>query len=219
MFQNSVYEWSRDHRLHHKFTETDADPHNAKRGFFFSHVGWLLVKKHPEVKEKGKSLDMSDLLQDEVVMFQHRHYKKMVSLFCFAIPIAVPVFVWEEAVYIAALVSGFMRYCALLNGTWLVNSAAHMWGSKPYDVNIDPAENYSVSFLTVGEGFHNYHHTFPHDYSTSEFGWKLNITTLFIDIMYYLGQAYDRRTVSKETVLKRKQRTGDGSCQMLMNLW
>lgn len=148
-----------------------------------------------------------------------RHYKKLVVALCFIVPTVIPVYVWGESAFIAFYIAVLLRYTLSLNATWLVNSAAHMWGSKPYDVNIDPAENYSVSFLTVGEGFHNYHHTFPHDYSTSEFGWKLNITTLFIDIMYYLGQAYDRRTVSKETVLKRKQRTGDGSCQMLMNLW
>ena len=37
--QNDIYEWSRDHRAHHKFAETDADPHDASKGFFFSHVG------------------------------------------------------------------------------------------------------------------------------------------------------------------------------------
>jgi stearoyl-CoA desaturase (delta-9 desaturase) len=72
LFQNSIYEWSRDHRVHHKFSETDADPHNAKRGFFFSHMGWLLVKKHPDVRDKGKTVDMSDLEKDFVVVFQHR---------------------------------------------------------------------------------------------------------------------------------------------------
>lgn len=71
-FQNSIYEWSRDHRVHHKFTDTDADPHNAARGFFFSHMGWLLIRKHPDVKEKGKLIDMSDLEQDGVVMFQKK---------------------------------------------------------------------------------------------------------------------------------------------------
>ena len=70
--QNDIYEWSRDHRVHHKFTETNADPHNAKRGFFFSHIGWLLVKKHPDVKELGKKVDMSDIEDDEIVMFQRR---------------------------------------------------------------------------------------------------------------------------------------------------
>lgn len=71
-FQNCIYEWARDHRVHHKFTDTDADPHNASRGFFFSHMGWLLIRKHPEVKEKGKLIDMSDLEQDPVVMFQKK---------------------------------------------------------------------------------------------------------------------------------------------------
>lgn len=47
--QNCLYVWVRDHRQHHKFSDTDADPHNANRGFFFSHIGWLLSKKHPKV--------------------------------------------------------------------------------------------------------------------------------------------------------------------------
>lgn len=71
-FQNSIYEWVRDHRVHHKFTDTDADPHNARRGFFFSHIGWLMVKKHPDVKARGKAVDMSDLETDGIVMFQKK---------------------------------------------------------------------------------------------------------------------------------------------------
>ena len=58
---------------------------------------------------------------------------------------------------------------------------------KPYDATIGPVENMSVSVLALGEGFHNYHHTFPHDYSASEWRWSLNLTTLFIDAMaWYL---------------------------------
>ena len=70
--QNDIFEWARDHRVHHKYSETDADPHNAKRGFFFSHIGWLLVRKHPDVIKKGKQLDVSDLYEDKIVMFQKR---------------------------------------------------------------------------------------------------------------------------------------------------
>ena len=46
--QGPIYHWARDHRVHHKYSETDADPHNATRGFFFAHMGWLIVKKHPK---------------------------------------------------------------------------------------------------------------------------------------------------------------------------
>ena len=70
--QNDIFEWSRDHRVHHKFSETNADPHNAKRGFFFAHVGWLLCKKHPEVKRRGATVDVSDLLADPIVRFQRQ---------------------------------------------------------------------------------------------------------------------------------------------------
>ncbi|XP_018058472.1 PREDICTED: acyl-CoA desaturase-like [Atta colombica] len=52
-FQDTIYQWARDHRVHHKFTDTDADPYNARRGFFFSHIGWLLIRKHPDIVIKG----------------------------------------------------------------------------------------------------------------------------------------------------------------------
>ena len=58
--------------MHHKFTDSNADPHNAKRGFFFSHIGWLMCKKHPDVKLRGAAVDMSDMEADEIVMFQKR---------------------------------------------------------------------------------------------------------------------------------------------------
>lgn len=70
--QNDIFEWSRDHRVHHKYSETDADPHNARRGFFFSHIGWLFVRKHRDVIEKGRKLDFTDLLADPVVRFQRK---------------------------------------------------------------------------------------------------------------------------------------------------
>lgn len=71
-FQNNIFEWVRDHRVHHKYTDTDADPHNSVRGFFFSHMGWLMLRKHPDIKTKGARVDMSDLLQDPIVMFQKK---------------------------------------------------------------------------------------------------------------------------------------------------
>lgn len=66
--------------------------------------------------------------------------------------------------------------------------------------------------FTLGEGWHNYHHTFPWDYKTSEIGlYGFNITTAFIDFFAKIGWAYDLKTVSIEMVRKRALRTGDGS--------
>nr|XP_033798036.1 acyl-CoA desaturase [Geotrypetes seraphini] len=210
-FQNDVYEWARDHRVHHKYSETDADPHNASRGFFFSHIGWLLVRKHPDVIEKGRKLDLSDLKADKIVMFQRRFYKPSVLLMCFIMPTVVPWYFWGESLKNAFYISSILRYASTLNLTWLVNSAAHMYGNRPYDKSINPRENLLVAFGACGEGFHNYHHTFPYDYSTSEFGWQINLTTFFIDSMCFLGLATSCRKVSKEVILARRLRTGDGS--------
>ncbi|XP_048194428.1 acyl-CoA desaturase 1-like [Perognathus longimembris pacificus] len=210
-FQNDVYEWARDHRAHHKFSETHADPHNSRRGFFFSHVGWLLVRKHPAVKEKGGLLDMSDLKAEKLVMFQRRYYKPGLLLICFILPTLVPWYFWGETFKHSLFVAAFLRYAIVLNATWLVNSAAHLYGYRPYDKNIESRENILVSLGAVGEGFHNYHHTFPYDYSASEYRWHINLTTFFIDCMAALGLAYDRKKVSKAAVLARIKRTGDGT--------
>ncbi|KAB5555915.1 hypothetical protein PHYPO_G00039620 [Pangasianodon hypophthalmus] len=169
-FQNDIFEWSRDHRAHHKYSETDADPHNASRGFFFAHVGWLLVRKHPSVIENGQKLELSDLKNDKVVMFQRRFYKSSVVVMCFLIPTMLPWFLWTESLWVGFFVPALLRYTLVLNATWLVNSAAHMWGNRPYDVNISPRENRFVTFSAIGEGYHNYHHTFPYDYATTRHG-------------------------------------------------
>jgi stearoyl-CoA desaturase (delta-9 desaturase) len=58
--------------MHHKYSDTDADPHNVNRGFFFGHYGWMLVNKHPAVREKGKEIDFSDVDADPLLVFQKR---------------------------------------------------------------------------------------------------------------------------------------------------
>lgn len=67
-----MFTWARDHRIHHKYSDTDADPHNASRGFFFSHIGWLLVRRHPLCLQKLREIDVSDLRADKMIMFQYK---------------------------------------------------------------------------------------------------------------------------------------------------
>lgn len=160
-FQDAAMHWARDHRVHHKYSETDADPHNATRGFFFSHVGWLLCRKHPDVIEAGKKLDISDLKNDPVLRFQAKYYLILMPLMCFVIPTMIPIYFWGETFKNAFFVATMFRYTFILNVTWLVNSAAHKWGDKPYDLSISPSQNPTVAFFALGEGWHNYHHVFP----------------------------------------------------------
>ncbi|XP_011698178.1 PREDICTED: acyl-CoA Delta(11) desaturase-like [Wasmannia auropunctata] len=210
-FQNHIYEWVRDHRVHHKFTDTDADPHNAQRGFFFSHMGWLLVRKHPDVISKGATIDMSDLEKDFVVVWQRRLYIILMPVFCFLLPTWVPCHYWNEKPMYAWYATLF-RYTLSLHVTWLVNSAAHIWGMKPYDNSISPTDSYSVGIGAFGEGWHNYHHVFPWDYKAAELGnYRTNFTTAFIDFFAWIGWAYDLKTVAYSMIKKRAERTGDGS--------
>ncbi|RVE52666.1 hypothetical protein evm_002785 [Chilo suppressalis] len=210
-FQDAVVDWARDHRMHHKYSETDADPHNATRGFFFAHVGWLLVRKHPQIKAKGKTIDLSDLWADPVLRFQKKYYMILMPLTCFIMPSVLPT-LWGESLWNGYFCTAIFRYVAILNSTWLVNSAAHLWGHRPYDKNINPVEIKAVCAAALGEGFHNYHHTFPWDYKTAELGhYSFNITKLFIDAMASIGWAYDLKTVSPDVIEKRVKRTGDGS--------
>ncbi|CAH1119190.1 unnamed protein product [Phaedon cochleariae] len=212
--QNCMYIWVRDHRQHHKYSDTDGDPHNASRGFFFSHMGWLMSKKHPMVIKKGKCIDMSDLEADSIVMFQKKYYKLLYMVFAIAIPVAVPIYFWNETFVNSFIVAYILRYTLLLNITWLVNSAAHLYGTKPFDKFILPVESKFVAFVSIGEGWHNYHHTFPWDYRAAEFGSRYGVTTMVIDACFYLGLAYDLRTTPYEMIEKRTQRTGDGSRQL-----
>jgi stearoyl-CoA desaturase (delta-9 desaturase) len=209
--EGSIWHWARDHRCHHKHSDTDADPHNASRGFFFAHMGWLLVKKHPAVVEAGKKLNFDDLLSDPVVMFQKKYDPWFALFMCFFFPALVAQFFWGENFWNAYWVAGALRYVFVLHCTWLVNSAAHFFGDRPYDPTSYPAENPIVSFFALGEGWHNWHHKYPFDYAASEYGIdrQYNPTKLFIDTWVILGLASEcKRATGAWTKLKAFREAG-----------
>ncbi|XP_026476484.1 acyl-CoA Delta(11) desaturase [Ctenocephalides felis] len=210
--QRDAYTWALDHRVHHKYSETDSDPHNAKRGFFFAHVGWLVLTPHPNVVLKRKQVDMSDLEADAVVMWQKRFYIPLFALLAIGLPVLAPWYFWQEDLWVSFWVNFNFRFCLTLNIAFFVNSVAHMWGQKPYDKNISPVENLGVAIAALGEGWHNYHHVFPYDYKTGELGgYTFNPTTGLIDFFARIGWAYDRKSVSRRMIVRRALRSGDGS--------
>ncbi|XP_006624917.1 acyl-CoA Delta(11) desaturase [Apis dorsata] len=210
--QKDVYRWALDHRVHHKYSETDADPHNVKRGFFFAHVGWLFITPHPDVVSKRKTVDMSDLEADRLVMWQKRYYILLFPLLTIGLPVVVPWYFWSESIWTSFWVNFNCRFCITLNIAFFVNSVAHIWGQRPYDKYISSVENTMLSIAALGEGWHNFHHVFPWDYKTGELGnYTFNLTTGFIDTFARFGWAYDRKYVSPAMVRRRAKRSGDGS--------
>ncbi|CAH1405204.1 unnamed protein product [Nezara viridula] len=209
--QYSLWFWVRDHRLHHKYSDTDADPHNSRRGFFFSHVGWLLVTKHPEVIAKGRQIDLSDLEADPWIMFQKRYYLILHIIFSILILVGIPYYFWNETVWNSFMTCYMGRYATSLNITWCVNSFAHIYGTRPYDKNMKPVENKYVSMVTLGEGWHNYHHAFPWDCNAAELGRDYNLSGKVLAFLERIGQAYDLKKATKDMAMNRVLNHGDGS--------
>ncbi|GBN64034.1 Stearoyl-CoA desaturase 5 [Araneus ventricosus] len=123
----------------------------------------------------------------------------------------IPSWCWGETVWNLFFIAAMARYCVSLNGSWLVNSAAHKYGDQPFDKYIEARENPGVALLKTGEGWHNYHRVFPWDYANSELGYTLNLTKMFIDVMAMIGLAYDLKTANPDAIKERKLKSGDGT--------
>lgn len=151
------------------------------RGFFFAHMGWLLVKKSDALVEEGYKIDVSDLLNDPVVKFQKKNYYKLSTLICFIIPTLLSYFIVGGSLTFGFLTAGVLRYIFMLHITWCVNSVCHMFGTRPYNPDILPTENWFVSIFACGEGWHNWHHEYPRDWRAAENKWyKWNPNGWFI---------------------------------------
>ncbi|XP_049878954.1 acyl-CoA Delta(11) desaturase-like [Pectinophora gossypiella] len=208
--QYSIIWWASKHRQHHKFSDTDGDPHNATRHIFFSHIGWIMTRPHPEAVKRRKLVDVSDLKSNSVLAFQRRHMVLLNLLLAFLLPIIIPVYLWSENIYTAWHFNIF-RVTITYHCIFFVNSIAHKWGMRPYDKKMQATQAPFVAHFSFGEGWHNFHHVFPWDYSSDELGSKFSFTTKVIDFFAKIGWAYDLKSVPKEVIYDRAHRTGDGS--------
>uniref|UniRef100_A0A0A9WX91 Acyl-CoA desaturase 1 n=1 Tax=Lygus hesperus TaxID=30085 RepID=A0A0A9WX91_LYGHE len=194
--QASIMHWSIEHRVHHRYSDTDADPHNMSRGFFYSHMGWLFTPRSDAFIAARKEVDISDLKADTIVYYQDKYYGFLSIFFCFILPGLMGYYFANDYVR-GLLYLGFLRWVITLHVTWCVNSVAHKYGTRPYDPYILPTEIAPVSFFSGGEGWHNYHHAFPWDYAASEIRsdlfWRFNLARFWIDCFAALGWVYDRK--------------------------
>lgn len=181
--QNSILVWASMHRVHHKHVDhIDHDPYSAKRGFWYSHMGWML-RNYP-----SSQLDYSnakDLLEDPVVMFQHRHYLWFAFGTNVLIPVALGLAYGDVLGFV--LLSGFLRLVVSHHVTFFINSLAHMWGRRPYTTANTARDNDLIALLTYGEGYHNYHHLFQYDYRNGIRWWHFDPTKWLIAACSWVG--------------------------------
>lgn len=156
--ENSVIAWGAAHRFHHRFVDSDEDPYNPQEGFWYSHMGWVMV----EGPHHDDTSDVPDLWKDPICRWQHEHYLALAAGVNVTLTAALGLITghWLGMVVFALL----LRIVLTHHLTFLINSAAHMWGTRPWSREHSARDNWILSFLTFGEGYHNYHHTFQADY-------------------------------------------------------
>lgn len=195
-WQGSALEWGVDHIQHHSHIDTESDPYNRKRGFFYSHIGWLIRR------ETGTQMARLPhfLKNDRLVMWQHRYYVPIALVMSFLVPAAICG--WR-----GLLLTGAVRIVALHHTTWFINSWAHTGKRRPYNPDVTANDNWFLALFTFGEGFHNYHHAFPNDYRNGIRAFDWDPSKWLIWAMAKVGLAYDLKRVSATAMWNRRVET------------
>ena len=189
--QASALKWAADHIRHHARCDQDEDPYNAKLGFWWSHIGWVLWKD-PHRNDKY----MTRLKQDPLVMWQDRNYLAIIIgglLFPFVVGFLYNGWIGGIGCF---LLAGVARTFFVLNSTFFINSICHIWGSQPYGASDSSRDSWIISLLTFGEGYHNYHHMYQSDYRNGPLWYNFDPSKWLIWILSKLGLAYDLRRQS-----------------------
>lgn len=194
--QNSALHWCSDHRVHHKHVDdNDKDPYSAKRGFWYSHIGWMLREYQVT---KPEYLNARDLQNDPIVMWQHRHYLALVVVMNILLPLTLG---WLNGDILSMLLlAGVMRLVLVHHCTFFINSLAHIWGKQPYTDKNTARDNGLLALLTYGEGYHNFHHIFEHDYRNGIHWWQYDPTKWLIQLLSWCRLTWDLRQVPQERI-------------------
>jgi stearoyl-CoA desaturase (delta-9 desaturase) len=196
--EGSARWWSRDHRAHHRYTDTEKDPYSVRKGFVYSHIGWMVMKQNP--KRIGRT-DISDLNDDPVVVWQHKNYIKSVLTMSLIFPTLVCGLGWGEWMG-GFIYAGILRIFFVQQATFCVNSLAHWLGDQPFDDRNSPRDHVFTALVTLGEGYHNFHHEFPSDYRNAIEWWQYDPTKWFIWTCKKLGLAYDLKQFRQNEIEK-----------------
>ena len=201
--QGSALRWSFDHRLHHAYVDTDQDPYSIQKGFWYAHFLWIL--------EKPREIDpkvVPDLMKNRLVQFQHKYINSLMLISNAMVFFSVG---WLLNDYVGAFfLACWTRLFVLHHFTWFINSLAHTWGDKPFCQEQSAVNNYVIAFLTFGEGYHNFHHTFANDYRNGIRWFHYDPTKWLIWTLNKIGltsnlKQMDPYTIKKRMVLQRKK--------------
>jgi stearoyl-CoA desaturase (delta-9 desaturase) len=206
--ENSALEWCSDHRRHHKHTDDDEDPYNIQRGFFHAHMGWIMTRP---IGGEVPLTNVNDLKADPLVRFQHKWWGVIGLVVGFGLPALIGYLVEGNIGALAGLlIGGVTRLVAVHHMTFFINSLCHTLGGQPYSTRCSARDSWLMALFTFGEGYHNFHHEFQHDYRNGVKPWQFDPTKWTIRLLEKIGLASNLRRVPDETIamaeIREKQR-------------
>jgi stearoyl-CoA desaturase (delta-9 desaturase) len=202
-FQNSAIKWCSDHRRHHLKTDEDEDPYSVTDGFMWAHIGWVMVDQGDEMVEH-----VEDLEADKILAWQDRH----IFLIGFLVGIVLPGLVGfallgnMHGLLGGMIYGGFLRVVIVHHATFLINSAAHTWGTQPYSTANTSKDSPLLSFFTFGEGYHNFHHTFQADYRNGHRWYHWDPSKWLIQSASWVGLTKDLHTIPDKSIESRRMK-------------
>lgn len=196
--ENSILWWSSSHRTHHKHVDQDWDPYNIKRGFWWAHILWIFHKN----PASGNFENSPDLLANPIVRWQNRWHKVILIVGGFGIPTAIGAMFGDP---IAGLLwGGFLRIAVIHHTTFFVNSLAHHMGDPVFNAEVSARDNWMVALVTLGEGYHSFHHRFPADFRNGIRWFHWDPAKWFIRGLKALGLATDLRSTPPPMIEQAK---------------
>jgi stearoyl-CoA desaturase (delta-9 desaturase) len=171
--------WVAIHRQHHAHADQEADPHDASRGFWWSHLGWMTVLTPRRLDDNFTKRLARDVLQDPFYAFLDRMFMPLCLVTAWMLYLLGG---WSWVVW-----GVFVRVAAVFHATWLVNSAAHRFGYRSFRTGDLSTNCWWVALLTFGEGWHNNHHAFPRSARHGLRWWEVDVSWLVLSGLQKLG--------------------------------
>ncbi|WP_163597754.1 fatty acid desaturase [Moraxella catarrhalis] len=194
--ESSVFDWCSGHRSHHRHVDDEYDdPYSSRRGFWFSHMGWML-RKYPSGQYDYKNIP--DLKKDKLLALQHKYY----GFWVIATNVVVLAMIgWITGDMLGTfLIAGLLRLVLTHHFTFFINSLCHMFGTRPYTDENTARDNGLLAIVTWGEGYHNYHHYFQYDYRNGVKWWQYDPTKWIIGLLAKVGLASNLKRVDDLTI-------------------
>lgn len=199
-FQGSCLKWSSDHRIHHRFEDTDKDPYSINKGFFYAHMGWMML--HDSV---SLPIHAPDLEKNKLVKLQHDYYLVWAIGVGYLMPLLVGAMLGNA--FLGLVIAGGIRIFLTQQSTFFINSLAHTLGNTPYSKDLTAKDSIIMAFLTHGEGYHNFHHKFQFDYRNGIKWYHWDPTKWSIQLASVMGLAKKLKTVQFSEILRARLET------------